>query len=200
MILFYGRGPYWPFSNFYPAGFSTEGKWYPTSEHYFQSMKFAGNSELMEKVRCKGTPTEAAIMGRDRSLPLRPDWEEVKDDVMFEALSHKFNGVSSVSSDIIRLLVSTGNEEIIEDSPNDFYWGWGRDHSGKNMLGKLLMRLRRIDKVNTRHTERIPLEGNVGLYSFPRFVGLYEELHGKDNIASDWETMEVIVIKEQSWD
>jgi len=195
MILFYGRGPYWPFSNFYRCPFNVDGKWYSTSEHYFQSMKFT-DSAISERIRLAHSPMESATMGRDRSLHLRPDWEEIKDDVMFDALRHKF----SAHPDTMDLLRSPGNEEIDEDASNDFYWGWGRDHSGKNMLGKLLMRLRRIDKVNTRHTERIPLEGNVGLYSFPRFVGLYEELHGKDNIASDWETMEVIVIKEQSWD
>jgi hypothetical protein len=148
---------------------------------------------LREAVRCKDTPQAAAVMGRDRTLPLRPDWEEVKDTVMFDALRHKF----SVHQNLAELLISTGNEEIVEDSPNDFYWGWGRDHSGKNMLGKLLMRLRRIMFQNTRHAVRTPLEGATGLYSFPRFISLYEEIHGKCNVASDWETMEVIIISEQ---
>ena len=196
MILFYGRTrpdpKYWPFSNFYPSGFSTEGKWYPTSEHYFQSMKF-GDLGLRERVRMKGTPMEAAIMGRDRTNPLRPDWEEVKDEVMFDAIAHKF----SAHSDLNELLTSTGNEEIVEDAPHDFYWGWGVDHSGKNMLGKLLMRLRRIFRENTRFSERIPLGISEELYTFPRFVKVYEELHGKDNVTSDWEKMEVIILKEQ---
>jgi predicted NAD-dependent protein-ADP-ribosyltransferase YbiA (DUF1768 family) len=38
--------------------------------------------------------------------------------------------------------MDTGTEELIEDSPVDYYWGCGADGSGKNMLGKLLMELR----------------------------------------------------------
>jgi N-glycosidase YbiA len=40
------------------------------------------------------------------------------------------------------LLLSTGDEEIVEDAPNDYYWGAGRDGSGQNKLGMLLMRIR----------------------------------------------------------
>ena len=39
-------------------------------------------------------------------------------------------------------LKSTGTEELIENSPVDSYWGCGADGSGKNMLGKILMRIR----------------------------------------------------------
>lgn len=34
------------------------------------------------------------------------------------------------------------DREIVEDSPIDSYWGCGADGLGKNMLGKLLMKLR----------------------------------------------------------
>jgi ribA/ribD-fused uncharacterized protein len=40
------------------------------------------------------------------------------------------------------ILVGTGDEDIIEDAKNDNYWGCGKDGSGKNMLGNLLMELR----------------------------------------------------------
>ena len=40
------------------------------------------------------------------------------------------------------LLLITGDANIHEDSPRDYYWGVGKDHSGKNMLGKLLMEIR----------------------------------------------------------
>jgi predicted NAD-dependent protein-ADP-ribosyltransferase YbiA (DUF1768 family) len=29
-------------------------------------------------------------MGRSRKVPLRPDWEEVKDDIMMDAIRAKF--------------------------------------------------------------------------------------------------------------
>jgi ribA/ribD-fused uncharacterized protein len=80
----------------------------------------------------------AARMGRSRERPLRRDWEDVKDDVMREALRAKFTQHENLRS----LLLGTGNAEIIEHTSNDAYWGDGADGSGKNMLGKLLMELR----------------------------------------------------------
>jgi hypothetical protein len=38
------------------------------------------------------------------------------------------------------LIYSEGS--IYEDSPIDYYWGIGEDHSGKNMLGLILMKVR----------------------------------------------------------
>ena len=31
---------------------------------------------------------------------------------------------------------------IIEDSPTDYYWGCGKDKTGRNELGKILMKVR----------------------------------------------------------
>ena len=38
--------------------------------------------------------------------------------------------------------LATGDEELVEDSPNDYYWGRGRSGTGKNMLGRILMEVR----------------------------------------------------------
>ncbi len=37
----------------------------------------------------------------------------------------------------------TGMLELVEISPNDFFWGRGVDGSGQNHLGRLLMALRK---------------------------------------------------------
>lgn len=39
-------------------------------------------------------------------------------------------------------LLESGDREIIEDSPYDYYWGCGENGTGKNRLGKMLMKLR----------------------------------------------------------
>ena len=44
--------------------------------------------------------------------------------------------------DIRAVLLGTGDEELIEDAPNDYYWGCGEEGTGKNMLGKILMEVR----------------------------------------------------------
>ena len=110
-----------------------------TSEHYFQAKKFIG-TEYQEQVRMSSTPMKAANLGRDRSKPLRKDWEEVKDDIMRRAVLEKFK----TNSDAKKILLSTGDEKIIEKTTKDYYWGCGEDGNGKNMLGKILMETRDI--------------------------------------------------------
>jgi len=77
-------------------------------------------------------------MGRDRKRPLRRDWESVKDQVMREALAAKFEQ----HPELAELLLSTGDEPLVEHTTNDNYWADGGDGSGKNMLGRLLVELR----------------------------------------------------------
>ncbi|HEY9300276.1 MAG TPA: NADAR family protein, partial [Phormidium sp.] len=78
-IYFYStREKYGCFSNFSPHGFELDGFYWPTSEHYFQAQKFVGTPHA-DQIRQVKTPKDAARMGRERSRPLRPDWEQVKD-------------------------------------------------------------------------------------------------------------------------
>ncbi|MTJ14527.1 NADAR family protein [Anabaena sp. UHCC 0187] len=137
-IYFYStREEYGCFSNFSSHGFVLDELYWSTSEHYFQAQKFLGTPHL-EKLRLVKTPKEAAKMGRQRTLPLRPDWEEVKDNIMRNAVLCKF----STHADIKEILLSTDKEELVENSPIDYYWGCGADGSGKNMLGIILMAVR----------------------------------------------------------
>src|SRR5262245_35803464 len=81
VIHFYSTsGEYGCFSNFSRHPVFLKGKRWPTSEHYFQAMKFQG-TEHEEKVRLCKTPSAAASMGRSRKLPLRRDWEAVKEAI-----------------------------------------------------------------------------------------------------------------------
>ena len=139
MIQFYSskERPYGPFSNFSRHPITIDGVAYATSEHYFQSRKFT-DPEIQERVRHASTPMEAANIGRDRSLPLRPDWDRIKDRVMYRALLAKF----TQHSDLMALLMNTGGEVLVEHTVNDRYWADGGDGTGKNVLGLLLMILR----------------------------------------------------------
>lgn len=40
------------------------------------------------------------------------------------------------------VLISSGKETIIEKTTDDYYWGCGKDGSGINMLGIILMEVR----------------------------------------------------------
>lgn len=138
-IKFYRtKEKYGPFSNFSRHSVDLDGKTWPTSEHYYQAMKFPSDETVQEQVRNCNGPGLAADMGRDRSLPMRKDWDEVKDDVMRTVIRAKF----TQREDLKELLQSTESEHIIEDSPIDFYWGCGSDGTGQNMLGRILMEIR----------------------------------------------------------
>lgn len=57
---------------------------------------------------------------------------------MRDAVREKFRA----HQDIQTVLLETGDEEIIENAPNDYYWGCGANGSGQNKLGKILMEIR----------------------------------------------------------
>lgn len=162
-IKFYStRGKYGFLSNFYPAPFNAESdgsslRW-RTSEHYFQAMKTM-DLKRREVIRNSTSPSSAASLGRDKELTqIRDDWDSpvdtvqankaassigvphltVKDLVMLDAITYKFRQNQSLAN----LLLQTKPHSLVEESPVDYYWGVGKDNSGKNMLGLLLVYLR----------------------------------------------------------
>jgi ribA/ribD-fused uncharacterized protein len=128
------------FSNFSPHEVVIAGKKWPTVEHYYQAHKLLGTPDegLMEEIRHLPTPEEAAAMGRDRARIVRVDWNQAKQKVMWCGVLTKF----LTHKDIQAVLLNTGEELLVEDSPRDYYWGCGQDGTGRNELGKMLMRVR----------------------------------------------------------
>ncbi len=137
------------FSNFSHHGFLVDGKWWPTSEHYFQAKKFEG-TKYEESIRLLDNPMKAAKMGRDSALPLRKDWESVKDDIMRKAVTEKFAQNPAIAA----ILLQTDEQQIVERTTTDYFWGCGTDGSGKNMLGLILMDTREALRKETRCCDR----------------------------------------------
>lgn len=138
-IHFYrSREQYGCFSNFSLHSFEANGRRWKTSEHFFQAQKFLNSPEHFDRVWMAKSPSDAALLGRDRNSPLRSDWESVKDSVMKQALLAKFR-----QNNLIQLiLLSTDGKQLVEKTSNDYYWGCGSNNTGRNMLGKLLMEVR----------------------------------------------------------
>lgn len=139
-IYFYLPRDEWGWlSNFSPHGVELDGAWWPTVEHFFQAAKFVetdpGHAATIQRAQ---KPRDAARMGRDRSHPIRSDWETVKDDIMRRAVRRKFEKHEGLR----RQLLATGDEELVEASPTDFYWGCGGDGTGQNKLGRILIEVR----------------------------------------------------------
>ena len=148
-IYFYStrEKPYGCFSNFSAHGFELDNFWWYTSEHYFQAQKFVNTDvDWFNKMRTIKAPKEVAKMGRSRQHPLRKDWEEIKDEIMYRGVLCKFTH----HQDLKQLLLDTGEQLIVENSPIDYYWGCGKDGSGKNKLGEILMQVRAEIKSNTK--------------------------------------------------
>lgn len=138
VIKFYNQNnEYGYFSNFSAHVINVDGTQWPTSEHYFQAKKFE-NTQYEEMIRSIEKPGDAAKLGRDRRLPLRADWEQVKDAIMYKCVRAKF----TQHKDLRALLLQTGTAKIVEHTKNDAYWADGGDGSGKNMLGQILMQIR----------------------------------------------------------
>ncbi|MBD2361761.1 NADAR family protein [Anabaena minutissima FACHB-250] len=132
--------PFGCFSNFSPHGIEIHGSYWSTVEHFYQAQKFVGSVDavIIPVIRAAKTPEDAAALGRCSSRRLRLDWDLVKTQVMREAVLKKF----LTHSDIREILLSTGNEVLVENSPTDYFWGCGADNTGQNHLGKVLMSVR----------------------------------------------------------
>lgn len=123
-------------SNFYPCSIKCHGREYSTLEHAYQAYKTLNPLER-DKIMRASTPGHAKRLGRRVSL--RTDWEKVKVEVMYDLLKRKF----ARGTDLAVALVETEDAELEEGN----WWGdtfWGTHYGkGENMLGKLLMRVRK---------------------------------------------------------
>jgi ribA/ribD-fused uncharacterized protein len=125
------------FSNFAPFAIDLDGKRWPTTEHYYQAQKFT-DPELQSRIRLAAKPIVAKKLADKHRNRIRPDWDAVKDDVMYRAVRRKFE----LHAELCELLLATGDEEIAESAPNDYYWGVGREGTGQNRLGRIIERIR----------------------------------------------------------
>lgn len=128
------RGKYGFLSNFYHARVKYLEFYYPTVEHAYQAAK-SDDKSLRRVFTHASTPSTAKKMGK--SVPLRPDWEEVKFAIMEELLRQKFS-----KPNLAQALLATGDAELIEENWwHDEVWGVCNG-KGMNALGKLLMKIR----------------------------------------------------------
>lgn len=129
-------GPYRFLSNFWPNEVTFDDETYPSIEHAYQAAKTL-DPEDREKIRLAPTAAKAKKFGK--VVTLRPDWNDVRLDIMKELLQQKFSNPT-----LRDLLIATGDEELIEGNWwGDVYWGKCRG-KGENHLGRLLMEIREL--------------------------------------------------------
>ena len=89
-----------------------------TVEHWFQACKATSRQQFDMILAC-GSAQAAKHAGRQTEL--RPDWEQVKFQVMLRALRGKF------AADPYRsVLLLTHPRPLAENRPSDFVWGLPR--------------------------------------------------------------------------
>ena len=132
------RGKYFFLSNCFPAEVTYDGLTYQNNEAAFQAQKTFSPEERAVFTRLP--PRDAKRKGR--KVRLRPDWEQVKDEIMEDIVREKF----SQNPNLKKQLLSTGDAQLIEgNSWNDCYWGIDiRTGVGMNHLGKILMKVREV--------------------------------------------------------
>ena len=134
------EGKYSFLSNFYACQTEYHNVKYPTSEHAYQAAKTA-NPIQKEAIRKADTPDDAKRLGR--RVEIKSNWDEIKDEVMYEIVSNKFKNKRMQAK-----LLATENEILVEGNY------WHDNHFGscyckkclqlpkENILGKILMRVR----------------------------------------------------------
>lgn len=127
-------GQYRWMSNFHMCPIFYEGRMYTSSEAAYQSAKTL--DDYTRDMFTTLDPSQSKKKGR--SFTLRSDWERIKSDVMYNVLLDKFTR----NLDLKEKLLATGDKYLEETNYwKDTFYGVC-DGEGKNVLGKLLMKIR----------------------------------------------------------
>ena len=136
ILSFWGKNRF--LSNFYPAEFVWDNIVWKHSEGAYQSAKSLDRTARLEIAAIEKPGTTKRIGKR---MDLRPDWNDVRDQIMYEIVLEKFRQ----NPDLKAKLLATGDAHLEEgNSWNDRYWGVSPVGSGngENKLGQILMRVR----------------------------------------------------------
>lgn len=118
-----------------------DGVEYPTVQHFYQSQKFM-DIDVSNLIKDSRSVREAVHLGHFRLFNIKENWDRIKFDVMYRGMIEKFTQYPELK----KSLLATANAKLIYTIPND-YWGRGKNYSGRNMEGLILMMIRH--KFNT---------------------------------------------------
>lgn len=114
------------------------GRMFPTVEHAYQWKKFSSSHpEVAEYIAEARNPWEAKERSSEHTSKLE-GWHEQRLGIMEEILRAK-----AVQHSLVRdILLMSGNKTLIENAPQDTFWGIGSGGAGENHMGKLWMKIR----------------------------------------------------------
>lgn len=115
MINFYLTKAY-VLDNFSAHQIRYQGEIYPTCEHLYHSLKFT-NPTIQSKIILTSSPLGAKLLAKDLKSERLKNWSNLKLEKMKMILSLKLKQHPEVR----QFLASTQNQELIENSPNDYF-------------------------------------------------------------------------------
>lgn len=139
-----------------PKKFSTtiDGVAWRATEYYFQAQKFQTPADAyaeMTKKQIGPGSLPGVVSGKSKQTKLTsarkyqntdPEWFKISDTVMLKAIRAKF----SQHPELREVLLSTYPKMVIEDTKQASYteiiWGAGKNYTGCNLLGQILMHVR----------------------------------------------------------
>ena len=150
--FFHEYEEYGCFSNWYPAGFEYEGRYFDNSEQFmmYHKVMMFGKDELAEQIMQTSDPAVCKKIAKQKFPEFDADlWDKACQEIVKRGVKAKF----AQKEDIRKVLLGTGNALLAECSPYDKKWGIGIDigdpdrlniakWKGRNLLGKVLMEVR----------------------------------------------------------
>lgn len=146
-VFFWGG----PFSQWFRQSFILHGTEYNCAEQYMMAMKAQvfNDQEALEKIMKSKDPREQKAFGRKVKGFDAEQWNAVCKKFVYEANYAKFGNNPYMK----KILLDTGDKEIVEASPYDTIWGIGLSETdpdrfdktkwrGTNWLGEVLMQVR----------------------------------------------------------
>lgn len=136
------KNQYFFLSNFYEYPIYYNKLVFCNAEAAFQAQKVINEKDQYKFINLNAS--QARKLGK--TVQLRKDWEEIKDNVMYEIVKRKF----TINKELQQKLLETKEEELIEGNWwHDTYWGVdSKTGIGQNKLGKILMKVREEVKNN----------------------------------------------------
>ena len=129
-----------PLDNFAPFGLTMDNKYFQTSEHAFQYLKFVDtNKEVAESIKKSFSPNDARSIAHENKASRLANWSDIKYEKMEEVLKLKVEQNPIVKE----CLLNTKDYSIAEcciDEDTD--WGVDNNNQGENHLGKIWMKIR----------------------------------------------------------
>ena len=118
---------------------------------YYKACFFEDNNSALNIIQYGMDPKTAKDLGRTVKHYDEIRWGRVREEMMYNAIMHKFQSDPKLR----QKLLDTGNKTLVEGTPFDPIWGvmikWDDDRildeknwKGQNLLGKVLMRVRAV--------------------------------------------------------